>query len=241
MWYLCCTDFLVQVYAKNCIISYGLIGESTRTNHSLKFIFYRKSAEFFCDVFQTGLSALHIAAFSGQVGFVRTLLANGVSVMSLSERPTVINSLVKDTRAEPGLTVLHLASLAGHEHVVRLLLLHGELRVDAKAAVTGSTALHWAAMNGHMAVVHLLMGNADLNLRDQRGRGALMWAAVSGFAEMADLLLHQGSDVNATDNVWNILHYCTLHVLKFTPQYHLRHGRQQYFYREQGLPMHMYS
>ncbi|OQV12786.1 Ankyrin-1 [Hypsibius exemplaris] len=160
-----------------------------------------------CSV-KTGLSALHIASFYGQIEFVRRLLALGVAVTSSSEQPTSKNSLVKATHAEAGLTALHLACLAGHENLVRMLLLQSDLKVDAVSNATGSTALHLAAAKGHSSVIHLLMGHADLNIRDKRGRSAIMLASVSGFTELVDSLVYQGGDVNALDdNGWSALHF----------------------------------
>jgi len=94
---------------------------------------------------------LWIAAETGQVNTVRTLLENGVDV---------------DAKNAKGATALWLAASNGHLEVVRLLLEKGAA-VDAKND-NGVTPLWTAAANGHLEVVRLLLRARS---RDETGAG----------------------------------------------------------------------
>lgn len=145
---------------------------------------------------------MHLAAFYGQVDFARELLTS-VSATVLSEQPAVMNSIVKETNAEPGLTPLHLACHSGQENLVRLLLNYPGVQVDSAAENTGMIPLHLAAMHGHIPIVGLLLSksSAQIDIRDKKGRNALMLAAANGHEEMTALLVGQAADVAAVDNV----------------------------------------
>ncbi|OQV12783.1 Ankyrin-3 [Hypsibius exemplaris] len=161
-----------------------------------------------CSV-KTGLTALHLAAFCGQVEFARELLTS-VPVTIVSVTPTVNNNLVKHIGGEPGLTALHLACHSGQENMVRLLLNYPGAMADGAADLTGMTPLHMAAMNGHIPVVSLLLSKigTKIDVKDTKGRSALMMAAANGHPEMVTLLNGQGADVSAEDNNgWTSLHH----------------------------------
>ena len=123
--------------------------------------------------FRSRSRALHFAARSGHLDFVRLFLEEG-------------NLNVVD---HSGKTALHLAAENGHLEVVKWLLKAG---ADKDAAVVGFvTALHLAAMQGHLEVVQLLLEVGASNTTH-----ALNVAAMTGHLEVVQLLLGAGADTD---------------------------------------------
>ena len=63
--------------------------------------------------------------------------------------------------------------------------------------------MHLAAQQGHIAVVGMLLSRSttQLNNKDNKGRTALHLAGMNGHYDMVALLIAQGSNVNAMDQV----------------------------------------
>ena len=113
-----------------------------------------------------GFTALHLAAFSGQDGAVRLLLARGAD---------------PDAHGTGWMTgtPLNSAARAGHAATVVLLL---EAGADPDAVQRGGwTPLHSAAHNGDARTVELLLaGGANPAAIDDEGRSVADMAAESG-------------------------------------------------------------
>lgn len=107
-------------------------------------------------VTQTGLNPMHVAAYYGQMDFVRAILRE-VSATVRSEPPTNFNPLITKELSQEvrtgsidlhtvapsldtifsfqyGLTPLHMAAQSGHEGLVRMLLNQTGVQVDASTA-----------------------------------------------------------------------------------------------------------
>jgi len=60
--------------------------------------------------------------------------------------------------------------------------------------------LHQAALNGnHSEVISLLTEGRDVNMKDQDGRTALMYASFNGHTEIVNELLKKGAKINERD------------------------------------------
>jgi uncharacterized protein len=126
-----------------------------------------------------GYTALHLAAFFGQMEVARLLLGRGAdpNAVALNEsRVTPLHSAVaarhRDTAslllalgASPnavqhgGWTPLHAAARTGDEAIVDMLLLRGA--DPTRASDDGKTAVDLAEENGHGALAKLLRTQAD--------------------------------------------------------------------------------
>uniref|UniRef100_A0A1I8HU47 ANK_REP_REGION domain-containing protein n=1 Tax=Macrostomum lignano TaxID=282301 RepID=A0A1I8HU47_9PLAT len=120
-----------------------------------------------------GMTALHQAAFNGNVPMMQVLLDHGALV---------------DLRDARGLRPLHVASYQGHGEAVHLLLNKGS-QPDLPAC-GGLSPLHLACQAGHYEIVKtLLCSNSDPMLRTEDGRTAFDVACEFGRFSIAQLLL----------------------------------------------------
>ena len=163
-----------------------------------------------------GTTALHWAAYQGDVETARLLLAAGartgvtnrygVTPLALAaERgeARIVGALL-EAGADPnatlpeGETVLMAAARAGDVDTLRLLLAHGA-DVAARESWRGQTALMWAAAQNHARAAHTLIElGARVDERSDAGWSALLFAVRAGQAGAADALLAAGADVNDT-------------------------------------------
>jgi ankyrin repeat protein len=122
---------------------------------------------------QLGLTPLHVAAWSGQAGVARVLLARGLAVDAVDQR---------------GATALHVAAANGQAEVAAVLL---EAKASPRARVkdSGVTPLHYAAFGGHAAVVKVLLAHkANPRAKDEEGRTPLNLARQKKQEEVVKLL-----------------------------------------------------
>ncbi|KAL3073222.1 hypothetical protein niasHT_031170 [Heterodera trifolii] len=123
----------------------------------------------------SGHTALTYAAFSGQLDFVRYLLAHGALINGTD---------IAD--ASP----LHYAVFGRHLDVCAALVEAG-IDVKQQAGKSGITALHAAYLVNDLNIVKFLVekAGADLEIRDASGRTALMGAAFEGQADIVQYLV----------------------------------------------------
>jgi len=123
------------------------------------------------------ISALHMAAFHGNSGIVRLLLA---------KPDTQINRGM----ADGGYTSLFLASQEGHYEIVKILLKAG---ADTETAIQGSTALYVASQYGHPKVVKILLeAGADPEATMPDGSTSLRIAVQRGHPEVGKIVIGRG-------------------------------------------------
>ena len=130
-----------------------------------------------------GATALHWAAYHGDVGSALLLLEAGADVAAANRN---------------GSTPLWLAASQGDAPMIEALLKGG---ADANEPLPlGRRPLMLAARSGRVdAVRALLVGGADANAtEDARGTTALMQAADQGHADVMAVLIEHGADIAAT-------------------------------------------
>ena len=130
-----------------------------------------------------GQTALHLAARTGQAGFVRHLIAAGAPV---------------DARDADGNTPLHRAVGSGRREAAQVLIAAG---ADVNAATRfGHTPLHLAAGTKREDLAELLVAyGADVDAPIAGGRRSrpLHLAAEAGLPKLAALLIRRGADLHA--------------------------------------------
>jgi ankyrin repeat protein len=129
-----------------------------------------------------GMTALHWAAYNGNVDIAAVVLEAGADPMA----PTRIGAY----------TPLHLAAQAGSEAVVEALLAAGANPNARTVDVGGATPLHFAAQAGDPGtVLALLERGVDIDAREQAwGQTPLMFAAAADRLEAVKVLLARGAD-----------------------------------------------
>jgi ankyrin repeat protein len=126
-----------------------------------------------------GLSALHFAAFSGDVAVTKLLLDSGAQIEARA-RNRFMN------------TPLQVALLPGHEGTARVLLERGADPLVRQES--GFAPIHEAALLGRRDLVDLLLEHgADIDSRANDGRNAISEALRGGHAELADYLRARGA------------------------------------------------
>ena len=131
------------------------------------------------------VTALHCAAKKGHTKVVRVLIDAGADI---------------DTRNDDGRSPLHCASTSGSLEVVKML-------VEAGAGVDVTddcvrTCLIFAAYYGHTETVRYLVGlpEVDVNHCDSQNETALHYAAKKGHAEVVQVLIDAGADIDTRNN-----------------------------------------
>ena len=126
------------------------------------------------------------AAMKGDKVAVRALLKSGGDV----------NAAQGD-----GMTALHWASIKGDAELAQMLIYAGA-NVKATTRLGSYSPLILAAREGHADVIAaLLAAGADPKAATTTGTTALMLAAASGNARAVNMLVENGADVNAKENV----------------------------------------
>ena len=122
---------------------------------------------------RNGETAVSIAAFKGNLSYVKLLVDAGADVNLYGWSPLIY------------------AAYNGHAQIVDCLLKRGA-RIDATTE-NGSSALFFAARFGHIEVVELLLKNkADPMIANENGDTAVDWALKSENTDIADLLRAAG-------------------------------------------------
>jgi ankyrin repeat protein len=121
-----------------------------------------------------GWTALHLAAFFGQLGAATRLLDSGASLAAVSRNPLAN-------------TPLHAAVAGGHSEVSLFLIGRG---ADVHAADSGKhTPLHIAAEAGYLPVVEALLARgADAHVVDVEDKTPLSRAAARNHAAVVDAI-----------------------------------------------------
>jgi ankyrin repeat protein len=153
-----------------------------------------------------GVTALMLAAASGDTGITKLLLTHGAEVNARADKGwvTVINAAGGKVAHDEGIrdwTALMAAAALGRAEVIKLLL-SNRAELEAKStgpwSTGGWTALMLSAGYGRAeAVKQLLAGGADVKPKDSDGWTALIAAVPHGNIEMVKQLLAAGADVNA--------------------------------------------
>jgi len=135
---------------------------------------------------ETGRTPLHRAVLEVRHNRVQALLDQAAAV---------------DAQDARGQTPLMLAAQTGQPYMIERLIKNGA-NVAARAA-DGNTAMHWAAY-GHCdyrrAMRFLVARGADLNARNDKGRTALMEAAIVHKVFPVKALIALGADLDAKDD-----------------------------------------
>lgn len=133
-----------------------------------------------------GMTALHWAAYHGNVEIAAMLLKAGADPMA----GTRIGAY----------TPLHLAAQAGSETVARALVAAGADPDARTVDVGGSTPLHFAAQAGDPGtVLALLQDGAEIDAREEAwGQTPLIFAASANRLEAVKVLLSHGADPSIT-------------------------------------------
>ena len=159
-----------------------------------------------------GTTALHWAAYRGDVETARLLLGAGadagpvnrygVTPLTLAAGRGDASSVeaLLDAGADPnttlpeGETALMTAARTGAVDVLRLLLDRGA-DPRAREGWRGQTALHWAAAENHARAIHTLVERgADVDERSAAGWSALLYAVRAGRGDAVRALLAAGAD-----------------------------------------------
>jgi ankyrin repeat protein len=130
-----------------------------------------------------GSTALHLAAWRGQVEIGKRLLSGGADL---------------NARDDFGRTPLHIAAHYGELKFARMLLEH-EAQIDAQQ-YEGDTPMHHASRYGHVKAVELFLEyGASISVRNKEGRTPSELAQSQGHPEVRRLISEYGGASQGVD------------------------------------------
>ena len=153
---------------------------------------------------------MHLAAIEGNADLIRLLLGHGAKtdlISSLGDTPLVLATLHGHTAAvaailescpdpgvhQQGVTALGLAIVNQSTEIAQLLLAAGVSPVQILKG--GQTPLIISAIHGNLELVRSIVdAKVDLNIQDDSGATALMWATYRRHHRVIELLLAAGCD-----------------------------------------------
>ncbi|NXU58483.1 AKD1B protein, partial [Turnix velox] len=162
-----------------------------------------------------GLTVIHLAAWSGNLGIMRKLVKAGADQKAKNEEGMnvlhfaaqtnnikIVDYFIQDLHLnelnkpdEKGKKPFLLASEKGHVDMVNNLI---NLKMfTSEKDKEGNTALHLAAKNGHVEVVEILLEQwEEINDFNENGETPFYLSVEGGHEKCAELLLEAGSDLN---------------------------------------------
>ncbi|CAG0889062.1 unnamed protein product [Darwinula stevensoni] len=158
---------------------------------------------------ESGSTALHFAAVSGNNAIVMHLLQHGAKVnakdkfgmtafdMAIENKQNSTSNLLKlhggKSSIHMGTTALHEAAYYGRDEVIAELLNAGAKINQQKETVNGWAAIHIASLRGHRSTVTLLLERgADINLATLDKQTAIDVAENNGQEEITSFLKQRG-------------------------------------------------
>ena len=132
-----------------------------------------------------GITALHYAAYKGNVEIAKLLILNGANSDAASNR---------------GKNVMHLAA-EGNQPSMMIYFMSYENQDIFSIDDCGSTPLHWACYSGaEEAVLFLLSLNANINAKDKEGLTPLHLSVIAKKEKIVLRLLQKGADKTISNN-----------------------------------------
>jgi ankyrin repeat protein len=133
---------------------------------------------------EQGYTAIHYAAYRGNIDVINKLIDNGAIVEICNKR---------------GLNVLHMAAQGNQPS--SLVYFKEKYSLDIHSVDDmGSTPLHWACYTGsENSVLFLLCWNPKLNAQDREGLTPLHLAVMSERTKIIKKLLQKGANPDLTD------------------------------------------
>ena len=128
-----------------------------------------------------GLTALHYAAYKGNIKLLQLLINNGASV---------------DDVTNLGKNVMHMAA-EGNQPSMMIYLISKEHQSPTSVDENGSTPLHWACYSGAEEAVNFLLNlGADINAQDKEKLTPLHLAVIGDKDKIVLKLLQKNADKN---------------------------------------------
>ncbi|MHC4330155.1 MAG: ankyrin repeat domain-containing protein [Planctomycetota bacterium] len=158
----------------------GLVGVAMRANQ-------KEMVRFLID---KGIehSAVHVAAFFGDLDEVKSYLAAGDDINA----------------QDPSRLTLLACAISGGQTAEAEFLISKGADVNRRGSL-GYTALHWAVHRNSPKIARMLLDKgADITIRDDCGCTALWWASHHGHKDIVEMLLSRGADVNAKSGVGSV-------------------------------------
>ncbi|CAG9805422.1 unnamed protein product [Chironomus riparius] len=136
-----------------------------------------------------GMTVLHLAAKSGNLGATQIILENYRQIATISKLQKFIN-----TTDDGHWTPLVWAAENGHGEIVNYLI---SLGADPNICDSeNNTVLHWASLAGKLESIYPLMTNSDLNIQNIHGDTALHISARQSKPRICMLLMAHGANLN---------------------------------------------